>query len=251
MLFPGAVIRVPRIKSTACAQGYNPTFAPHPVPHPEDITVVGRHEANVERDRSSGSTAKPPPRRLRLRSLALLPPGQRWSHRGVGGSAGCICHVTGVVPITWGFSEYGRQHSALTNVIVTGIATLATAHLQYTVRQAAEEHVRMRLAKGLPFLVWGWLQGVAAGDIWPPLQSTWTWGWWLLLFGAMAGHSASIVAILQPQSFFDHVHYNDATPCGVDPALLTLNSNFTPQPAMDLGAFRMGLQPRGSKDKKK
>ncbi|KAJ7452627.1 hypothetical protein FB451DRAFT_1282727 [Mycena latifolia] len=150
--------------------------------------------------------------------------------------------ATGVVPIYWGISQYGQQHSALTNVIVTGIATLATAHLQYTVRQAAEEHARMRLAKGLPFLVWGWLQGVAAGDIWPPLQSTWTWGWWLLLFGAMAGHSASIVAILQPQSFFDHVHYNDAIPCGVDPALLTLNSNLTAQPAMDLGAFRIGLQ---------
>ncbi|KAJ7826480.1 hypothetical protein B0H14DRAFT_2817272 [Mycena olivaceomarginata] len=135
--------------------------------------------------------------------------------------------ATGVVPVAWGISQYGQQHPALTNVILTGIATLATAHLQYTACR---------------FLTWGWLQGAAAGDIWPPLQSKWTWGGWLLLFLGMAGHSASIVAILQPQSWFDHVHYDDPTPCGIDPARLTLNSKFTSQPAMDQGAFRIGLQ---------
>ncbi|KAJ7621693.1 hypothetical protein DFH06DRAFT_1232486, partial [Mycena polygramma] len=149
---------------------------------------------------------------------------------------------TGVVPIQWGISQYGRQHAGLTNVIVTGIATLATAHLQYTVRHAAQEHATMRFTEGLPLLTWGWLQGAAAGHIWPPLQSKWTWGGWLLLFVGMAGHSASIVAILQPQSWFDHVHYDDPTPCGVDPARLTLNSNLTVQPAMDQGAFQIGLQ---------
>ncbi|KAJ6526305.1 hypothetical protein B0H19DRAFT_1197168 [Mycena capillaripes] len=150
--------------------------------------------------------------------------------------------ATGVVPVTWSISQYGRQHPGLTNVIVTGIATLATAHLQYTVRHAAQEHATMRLYEGLPLLTWGWLQAAAAGDIWPPLQSKWMWGGWLLLFVGMAGHSASIVAILQPQSWFDHIHFNDPTPCGVDPTRLTLNSNFTAQPAMDQGAFRIGLQ---------
>ncbi|KAF7344253.1 hypothetical protein MVEN_01716600 [Mycena venus] len=150
--------------------------------------------------------------------------------------------ASGVVPVTWGVSQYGQQHPALTNVIMAGIATLATAHLQYTVRHAAQEHATMRLSQGLPLLTWGWLQGAAAGNIWPPLQSKWTWGGWLLLFVGMAGHSASIVAILQPQSWFDHIHFNDPTPCGMDPARLTLNSNFTAQPAMDQGAFRIGLQ---------
>jgi hypothetical protein len=111
-----------------------------------------------------------------------------------------LVFATGVVPITWGISQYGRQHLALTNVIVTGIATLATAHLQYTARNAAEMHATMRLSEGVPLIAWGWLQGVAAGEIWPPLQSIWTWGVWLLVFGGMAGHSASIVAILQPRT---------------------------------------------------
>ncbi|KAJ7431635.1 hypothetical protein B0H11DRAFT_2210122 [Mycena galericulata] len=150
--------------------------------------------------------------------------------------------ATGVVPLQWGISQYGQVHPGLTNVILTGIATSSTAHLQYTVRHAAREHATMRLSEGLPLLTWGWLQGAAAGDIWPPLQSKWTWGGWLLLFVGMAGHSASIVAILQPQPRFDHVHYDDPTPCGVDPARLTLNSNLTVQPAMDQGAFQIGLQ---------
>ncbi|KAJ7478405.1 hypothetical protein FB451DRAFT_1557079 [Mycena latifolia] len=123
-----------------------------------------------------------------------------WSTAGISTAWGIALAIfaTGVVPIYWGISEYGRLHSGLTNVIVTGIATLATAHLKYTVRRVAEEYAAMRLANGLPLIALGWLQGVAAGDIWPPLQSAWTWCVWLLLFGGMAVHSASIVAILQP-----------------------------------------------------
>ncbi|KAJ7866552.1 hypothetical protein B0H14DRAFT_2732425, partial [Mycena olivaceomarginata] len=48
--------------------------------------------------------------------------------------------------------------------------------------------------------------------------------------------------IVIAESWFDHVHYDDPTPCGIDPARLTLNSKFTSQPAMDQGAFRIGLQ---------
>ncbi|KAJ7476704.1 hypothetical protein FB451DRAFT_1557478 [Mycena latifolia] len=154
--------------------------------------------------------------------------------------------ATGVVPITWNFSQYGQRHTGLTNVIVTGVATMATMHLKYTASRAAEVYTTMRLAEGLVLPTWGWLQAVAATSIWPPFPRGEHWlAWlgWLLLFGGMAGHSASIVAILQPQLWFDHRPFNDPTPCGVDPASLTLlNSRLTAQPLMDQDAFMVGLQ---------
>ncbi|KAJ6526304.1 hypothetical protein B0H19DRAFT_1197165 [Mycena capillaripes] len=153
--------------------------------------------------------------------------------------------ASGHIPISWIVSQYGQRHTGLTNVIVTGIATLATAHLKYTIRRATEEYTTMRLAEGLSLPTWSWLQGVAAVDIWPPLQreeQMWAWIAWLLLFGSMAGHSASVVAILQPQSYFDYVPSNDPTPCGVDPVTLTMNSNLTAQTLMDQDAFMFGLQ---------
>ncbi|KAJ7466419.1 hypothetical protein FB451DRAFT_1369659 [Mycena latifolia] len=168
-------------------------------------------------------------------------------HGGVSVAWGAALAVfaTGVVPIAWGISEYGQRHAGLTNVIVTGLATLATAYLKYTARRATEEYAAMRLYDGLPLRTWGWMHGLATTGIWPPLrwrQHKWKWVGWLLLFGGLAGHTASIVAILQPQPFFDHVHFDDATPCGVDPATLSLNSRFAVQDAMDQDAFTIGLQ---------
>ncbi|KAJ7826478.1 hypothetical protein B0H14DRAFT_2817270, partial [Mycena olivaceomarginata] len=152
--------------------------------------------------------------------------------------------ASGRVPISWIVSQYGQRHTGLTNVIVTGIATLATTHLKHTICRATEEYARMRLAEGLSLSTWNWLQGVAAVDIWPPVQreeQMWAWIAWLLLFGSIGGHSASVVAILQPQSFH-YVPSNDPTPCGVDPATLTINSNLTAQTLMDQDAFMFGLQ---------
>ncbi|KAJ6528114.1 hypothetical protein B0H19DRAFT_1195247 [Mycena capillaripes] len=153
--------------------------------------------------------------------------------------------ASGRVPISWIFSQYGQRHTGLTNVLVTGIATLATTHLKYTICRTTEEYARMRLAEGLPLSTWNWLQGVAAVDIWPPVQreeQVWAWIAWLLLFGSIGGHSASVVAILQPQSFLHYVPSNDPTPCGVNPASLTINSNLTAQTQMDQDAFMFGLQ---------
>ncbi|KAF7344252.1 hypothetical protein MVEN_01716500 [Mycena venus] len=153
--------------------------------------------------------------------------------------------ASGHVPISWIVSQYGQRHTGLTNVLVTGIATLATTHLKYTICRATEEYATMRLAEGLSLSTWNWLQGVATADMWPPVQreeQMWAWIAWLLLFGSMRGHSASVVAILQPQSFFHYVPSNDPTPCGVDPTALTMNSNLTAQTVMDQDAFMFGLQ---------
>ncbi|KAJ7888960.1 hypothetical protein B0H14DRAFT_3429933 [Mycena olivaceomarginata] len=41
---------------------------------------------------------------------------------------------TGVVPIYFRMSQFGLQHQAITNVIITGIATLSTTHLLLTIK---------------------------------------------------------------------------------------------------------------------
>ncbi|KAF7342655.1 hypothetical protein MSAN_02022500 [Mycena sanguinolenta] len=100
--------------------------------------------------------------------------------------------AAGHVPIAWRVSQYGQRHTGLTNVLVAAVGTLATMHLKYTVRLATEEYARMRLADSLPLTTWEWLQGVASMSVFPPFQGgerKLTWGAWLLLFGAMAGHS--------------------------------------------------------------
>ncbi|KAJ6507089.1 hypothetical protein C8R45DRAFT_923254 [Mycena sanguinolenta] len=114
--------------------------------------------------------------------------------------------VTGVVPIYWGMSQYGQQHPGLTNIIITGLATLSTTHLTYT-RCHFPREFPSRLGAGC-----SGLQGQKFGR-------------------PRAG-----------ESFFDHVYYDDLTPCGVDPASMTLTANWTMQSAMDQGAFRVGLQ---------
>jgi hypothetical protein len=108
--------------------------------------------------------------------------------------------ATGVVPIYWGISKYGQQHPGLTNVILTGLATLSTTHLKYTVSHATEEYAAMQLSAGLSLPTWSWLQWVAKPEIRPASRRWWAWAGWILLFGGMAGHSASIVAILQPRT---------------------------------------------------
>ncbi|KAF8206840.1 hypothetical protein K438DRAFT_449066 [Mycena galopus ATCC 62051] len=161
--------------------------------------------------------------------------------------AALMVFSTGIVPINWGLSQYGQLHPGITNVVVTGVATLSTTYLKVTVQYAAEEYAAMQLYEGLTLRKWSWLQGIAMVQTWPPFRlrqkSTWAWVAWLVMFGSMAGHSASIVAILQPQTFFDHVPFDDnAIPCGSDPASLSLNATCAVQAEMDQYAFNIGLQ---------
>ncbi|KAJ3787381.1 hypothetical protein GGU10DRAFT_416429 [Lentinula aff. detonsa] len=166
-----------------------------------------------------------------------------------------IIFSSGVVPIYWGLSQYGTQHTGVTNVIVTGVATLATSHLHYTVQHAAAEYVAMGFYNGITLERWSYMQGIAQGSIWPPFEFKWnqwkhTWkqnlAWllWILTWSSMGLHSASISAILQPQPTYQHVLFDDLIPCGVDPNILSVNSslNVTVQSQLDQIAFGVGLQ---------
>ncbi|KAJ6520723.1 hypothetical protein B0H19DRAFT_1066542 [Mycena capillaripes] len=160
-------------------------------------------------------------------------------------AAALIVFSTGVVAIYWGMSQYGQQHQAITNVIMTGVATLSTAHLRYTVKNSARQYARIALHEGVVLERWKWMQAFAEGSIWPPFKwrtHKWRWFVWVLTFVALAAHSASLVAILQPEPFIKTFSYNDPMLCGIDPADLALNFSVQAQSELDRVAFGIGLQ---------
>ena len=110
-----------------------------------------------------------------------------------------IVFQTGIVPVS---GELPQNHPGLMSVIVTGIATISTSHLHYTIQNMIHEYSALLLHQGFTLHQWAWMQELARGKIWPPL--TWrrhlvAWPPWLLVYGLMAAHSASLVAILQPR----------------------------------------------------
>ena len=132
-----------------------------------------------------------------------------------------IIFQTGVVPISWSLSQYGQLHRGITNVIVTGVATISTSHLQFTVHNTVREYVAMLVQQGFTLRQLKWMQEFARGGIWPPFKF---WrhpvGWllWAFVYGLMAAHSASLVAILQPRkprSDFTGYFRTELSPCRI------------------------------------
>ncbi|KAJ6494565.1 hypothetical protein C8R45DRAFT_927745 [Mycena sanguinolenta] len=160
--------------------------------------------------------------------------------------AALIVFATGVVPIYWGMSQYGQQHPAITNVIITGVATTSTFHLRYTIKNSARQHALVVLRQvDLP--KWRCIQALGEISIWPPFS--WKahkgkWLGWFALFTAMAAHSASLVAILQPVPFIKTLGFDDPMVCGVSPVDLSLNFSVDAeaQSNLDRVAFGIGLQ---------
>ena len=116
-----------------------------------------------------------------------------------------IIFQTGHIPISWNLTYYGQLHRGITNVIVTGVATISTSHLKFTVQNTVREYVALLMHQGFTLRRLKWMQEFARGGIRPPFELWRDWrhtvGWplWLLVYGLMAVHSASLVAILQPR----------------------------------------------------
>lgn len=113
-----------------------------------------------------------------------------------------IVFQTGHVPISWDLSQYGQRHRGITNVIVTGIATISTSHLQFTIQNTLSTYSALLLRQGITLRRWAWIQEFAHGSIFSPFKMRRhlvAWPVWLLVYGLMAAHSASLVAILQPR----------------------------------------------------
>ncbi|KAJ6494563.1 hypothetical protein C8R45DRAFT_927743 [Mycena sanguinolenta] len=159
--------------------------------------------------------------------------------------AALIVFATGVVPIYWDMSQYGQAHPAITNVIITGVATTSTLHLKYTVKNSARQHARVALQQAINLPRWRWIQALGEIDFWPPFSlktQKGKWLGWFALFTAMGAHSASLVAILQPVPFIKTFPLNDAIMCGIDPADLSLTFSIAAQSNLDRVAFGIGLQ---------
>ncbi|KAJ7831977.1 hypothetical protein B0H13DRAFT_2679254 [Mycena leptocephala] len=134
------------------------------------------------------------------------------------------------VPITWALSQLGQQYPAATNVVL-----------------AAEHYAAAALHSGITMDQWAWLQALAKTKIYPSLDGRHKRARivWILLIGTMGAHTASLVAIFQPQPYYQNVLYNDTIPCGVDPSNLTFTPSPQIQPAqadLDEAALRIGLQ---------
>lgn len=154
--------------------------------------------------------------------------------------------ATGIVAVPWTLSQWGMRHTAVVNVLVTVVATVSTTHVQYVVVSLVEVYATARVVKGFTLVELQIFQSVKQWQIWPPFTDIKRRLIWLLLYGGMALHSASIVAIMQPQSYVQNVAFNDSVPCAVDPDSLTLDPSphIAPilQSSMDQASYGIGLQ---------
>lgn len=164
-----------------------------------------------------------------------------------------IVFSTGAVPVTWVLSQWGRQHTAVVNILVTLVATISTTHAKNTVASIIEVYTAAKVSSGFTLAELQFLQSMYQWDPLPPfadgkfarLFTPRTW-MWLLFYGGIALHSASIVAILQPVSYNQYVIYNDTIPCPVDLDSLTLDPSphigAETQSDMDEASYGVGLQ---------
>ena len=162
-----------------------------------------------------------------------------------------VIFSTGVVFVHWNVSLWGQAHPNLINVIVTVIATLSTAQLKLVIQQVASHLAEVLVVSGFTLRSLSWIQGIKEWRLWTHLPKRWL-PVWLLVYVAMALHSASVVAIMQPVVFVRHVFFGDIVPCGVPPGALTLNppSSLSSQElaTLDHSAYTVGLQLGGYRE---
>ncbi|KAJ2925253.1 hypothetical protein H1R20_g11823, partial [Candolleomyces eurysporus] len=135
-----------------------------------------------------------------------------------------------VVPITWYLSERGKKYPQVTNVLVTLVSTLATTHITYVLQGVCDQYASYLVVEGFTIGQLRWMQGVKEKSV----------------FTKFPNMSQQIVAILQPESFYQHVWFRDRVPCGSDPNDLTLERtpylDPTLQGAVDKLSFTVGMQ---------
>ena len=162
-----------------------------------------------------------------------------------------VIFSTGVVFVRWSVSLWGQSHPNLINVIVTVIATLSTAQLKLVIQRVASHLAEVLVVSGFTLRSLSWIQGIKEWRLWTHLPKRWR-PVWLLAYVAMALHSASVVAIMQPVVFVRHIFFGDIVPCGVPPGALTLfpTSSLSSQElaTLDHSAYAVGLQLGGYRE---
>ncbi|KAJ7079458.1 hypothetical protein C8R44DRAFT_895684 [Mycena epipterygia] len=99
------------------------------------------------------------------------------------------------VPIAWDLSQLGQQHVGITNVVVTGLTTLCTTQLKYTVELAASHYAAMALHRGITLYQWDCLEALSTTKVFATLSSRHKWEEavsvevvWVLIIGTMVAH---------------------------------------------------------------
>ncbi|KAJ6456241.1 hypothetical protein C8R47DRAFT_1165629, partial [Mycena vitilis] len=136
--------------------------------------------------------------------------------------------AAGGVPIAWTISTAATSHDALISVAVTGVSSLSTLQLTYTIKLAVEAYTSSILYAGFTLEQWKLLRGLSESSVWPPFKFSWrkrkmSAMIWLALLGSLAAHSTSMAAILQPENLIVILHYDDWTPCGIPVSDLSFN----------------------------
>ncbi|KAJ2913787.1 hypothetical protein MD484_g6633, partial [Candolleomyces efflorescens] len=152
-----------------------------------------------------------------------------------------------VVPVAWALSEKGRKNPEITNVLVALASTLTTMHITYILQGICDQYTSFLVVDGFTVGQLRWMQGVkelSAFTKFPDKENFWSKKriGWLIVYLAFALHSASVVAILQPESFFKHFPFGDWVPCGSDPNDLTLERSQFVDEKLQAFSFTVGMQ---------
>jgi succinate dehydrogenase hydrophobic anchor subunit len=113
---------------------------------------------------------------------------------------------SGVVPVDWNISQFGEKHPDIINAITALIATASTTHLTYTLQEILEHYSYYALVDGFTLSQLEWMQGIQELSFFTvfkfkgPKKRVWQLVW-LLVYGGMSFHSASVVSVLQPSMY--------------------------------------------------
>jgi len=105
---------------------------------------------------------------------------------------------SGIVPVTWTISQYGKSHLVVTNDLLTLVGTASTTHLKYVSQGVLQNYSQYVLVNGFTVKQLGWMQGIKEWSLFAAFGSWKKRAAWLVIYAGMAVHSVSIVSILQP-----------------------------------------------------
>ena len=105
---------------------------------------------------------------------------------------------SGIVPVTWAVSQYGKTHLVVTNVLITLVATATTTHIKYISQGVLQLYSQYVLVNGFTVKQLAWMQGIKEWSLFTTFGSRKKRAAWLVIYAGMAVHSASVVSILQP-----------------------------------------------------
>jgi hypothetical protein len=110
---------------------------------------------------------------------------------------------SGIVPVDWNISQYGKTHPEVINVLITLVGTASTTHIKYISQRVLHHHSQYVLVNGFTVKQLGWMQGIKEWSLFTAFGSWKKTAAWLVIYAGMAIHTASVVSILQPSMSYN------------------------------------------------